>query len=442
MSRPEPPPYVPLPWRTIVSVAVVMAISITVLWSIIDRFDSTDVPLDDGTPGVAVIDPTVPPPDEGTPPSTPLPNGPTWPVGSLPDMLNRAPDRLADGSLPLNDIARYADIAAWTLAMGIEMPTSLDDPGLGPWEESLEALALPANLREGALRAPWRATYGFDLTNVEQVLVVGQAPDYVMIMRGTFDPQALQAAWVASGYQPVEVEGTTIWSLFPEDQVDLSAPESRPGMGTLNNVVILEDGTLISAARISQLGAALRVAHEDDPSLAEHADVASLLVPGTGVDTLASAVIDKGTLLQGTATTMPSPNGTPAATPPVPGTPGVSAAMPEARLVLLGIPVTNATPAGSPEPYPVAAPRLVMAIVVADADAARATRRGIEHRLATDTSPVTEEPYAARLGNVQLEVVASPDRPVVLITGDLARGPADWLGMLGDRDLGFAFWMP
>jgi hypothetical protein len=30
----------------------------------------------------------------------------------------------------------------------------------------------------------------------------------------------------------------------------------------------------------------------------------------------------------------------------------------------------------------------------------------------------------------------------VLITGDLARGPADWLGMLGDRDLGFAFWMP
>jgi hypothetical protein len=46
MSRPEPPQDVPLPWRTIVSVAVVMAISITVLWSIIDRFDSTDVPLD------------------------------------------------------------------------------------------------------------------------------------------------------------------------------------------------------------------------------------------------------------------------------------------------------------------------------------------------------------------------------------------------------------
>src|SRR5699024_5339829 len=48
--------------------------------------------------------------------------------GSLIHMLGYAPDRLADNSLPLSDIAQYADTQPWMTARGIETPTGPDDP--------------------------------------------------------------------------------------------------------------------------------------------------------------------------------------------------------------------------------------------------------------------------------------------------------------------------
>ena len=251
-----------------------------------------------------------------------LPKLKRWngPGRSLPELLAYAPDRLSDGSLPLNDVVRYANIARWSASGTVTVPSGRADPQAGAWLESLAPLALPAALRERGLDPAWASAYGFDLTQVDQVLVVGHAPDYVMVLRGRFDPQTLQDAWVTSGYQPVEVQGATAWSLYPEDQVDLSAPESRPGMGTLNNVLLLDDGTLITAARSSHMAATVKVIAGDAPSLAQHEHILPLLDPGAP---LVSAVISKGSLLQGTSTTMPQPSGS---TPSTPG--GVAEAMP------------------------------------------------------------------------------------------------------------------
>lgn len=432
------------------TIVVVMAIVVSAFWIVIRQVTDTDVPdLDPTTaPASPVASPPATPgtPGPATPPADATPGAddePVWPAGSLPAMLDVAPDRLADDSLPLNDIARYADIAGWMAAQGVTTSDSLTDPELAMWEAELANLAIPLSLRERGLDPVWQATYGFNLTQVEQVLSIGQAPDYVMILRGAFDPDALEGAWVSSGYQAVEVEGQTIWSLFPGDTVDLSAQESRPAMGAFNNVAVLDDGTLIAAAKISRLGATLEVVNGTAPSLAENDDIAALLLPGTGVERLASAVIAKGTLLQGIDSSMPAARSTPLArspgTAPV-ATPGTGTGMPEVNIVLLGIPLPEPLDAATPVTEAGAAQPMTMIAVLEDETAAQAARREIAARLVGDRSPVTGEPYISRIGEPQAAVLAGDDRAVVTITGGLVYGPADWLEIIGDRDLGFAFW--
>ena len=81
-------------------------------------------------------------------------------------------------------------------------------------------------------------------------------------------------------------------------------------------------------------------------------------------------------------------------------------------------------------------------LVMDDTDAAARTVREVRARLEEDTSPVTGAPYADRLAHARYLLVNGGDRPVVTIRADLVRGPADWLDILSDRDLGFAFWLP
>src|SRR5699024_3756972 len=100
-----------------------------------------------------------------------------------------------------------------------------------------------------------------------------------------------------SGYQAVRTHGYTIWTLFPGDAVDLSAPASRPALGNMNNVVLLDDGTLVATSRLSRLEETLRVVRGEAPSLAQNPAIAPLLVPGAGAGKLDSAVIVKGTVL-------------------------------------------------------------------------------------------------------------------------------------------------
>ena len=211
---------------------------------------------------------------------------------------------------------------------------------------------------------------------------------------GHYDPAAIQAAWVSSGYQPVEVEGQTIWSLFPGDQIDLSAQASRPALGTLNNVILLEDGTLIAAAKMSRLGSALRVVNGDAASLATNEDVAALLVRGSGVERLASAVIARGALLQGTAATMPLAAATPDEGTPGEGeiaTPAMGAGMPEVRLALVGIPLPPAVATGTPAARVATPPGMWLMLVMDDIDDARDAVREIRPRIEDDRSPVTGE---------------------------------------------------
>ncbi|CAA9583705.1 MAG: hypothetical protein AVDCRST_MAG87-3673 [uncultured Thermomicrobiales bacterium] len=432
----------PLPIRRLLAIACVMAAGIAGLWILIDRFSDVD------------MDAPTPPPATDSPIATPTADGIVPPrAGSLAGLLGYVPDLLADDALPLADVAWYADIDQWMTARSLAAPVTPDESAMGAWRAELASLALTATFAEHGLDQAWRDAYGFDLTQVHQVLVAGQAPDYVTILRGGFDREALYDAWVASGYQAVEAEGATIWTLFPGDTIDLSNPASRPAMGMLNNVVLLEDGTLVGAAKLPRLRSALRVANGSAPSLADNAMVASLIGPATNSGDLVSAVISRGRLFQAMPSDVPE-SAVPRPAPPTLGhmlrsladEAALAAGMPEVVLALTGIPppapeTRDATPAvATPRASPDHPMRLLLAFD--NRDDARSARRVIEQRFQEHRSPVTGSAYGERYGTTRVRVLDVPGDPaLVAIDASLQRGTGDWLVMLAERDAGFAFWL-
>ena len=422
------------PAGIVVVIAVVAAVAVVAWMLVLVRNEDSPI-LPTETPiGVATPAASPAPTLAATPlPTTPV--VPTVPAGSLPDLLTYAPDRLADGSLPLSDVARYADIKTWMAARGIPRPAGPEDPGYAAWQAELDTLALPSILATRGDDPIWEQTYGFALKDVDQVLAVGQAPDFVLILKGDFDRDALQAAWVRSGYQAVASQSVTLWSLFPGDTIDLSAPASRPALGSFNNVVLLDDGTLIAASRISRLETVLGVVRGDKPSLAENPQMAALLAPGAGTRDLASAVIAKGSALESSApAASATPESSPAATPPIAGTPAAVPAMPPPDLVLVGVGVPEA---------PAATPPMTLVLSFENADEATRAMVQAEHALREERSPTTGQPYTARMKPIGIQIVGTGDGPALLtLRARPLHGAADWLAIVRERDLGFVMWSP
>lgn len=275
------------------------------------------------SPGEATAVPTAAatPAPTATAPASPV--AVAWPPGSLPALLSMAPDPLDDDpGLPIQ--ATYADIAGWLDAQGHAAGT-LDDES---FREAIAPLPLPEPVRSGGLSAAWRDAYGFDLRQVDAVLAIGQAPNLVLIMPGRYDADALYATWVGNGYQAVEIEDTTVWSLAPGDRIDLSAPASQPSLGLLNTMVVLDDGTLIASSRPSLMAEALRVAEGEAGSLAARAELRPAL--RRSVDAVAAI------LATGEIVAAPAPGD-------LPPSPAVEVALPDIELVLFAVPPDGAS---------------------------------------------------------------------------------------------------
>jgi hypothetical protein len=358
-------------------------------------------------------------------------------AGSLPNLMEYAPDRLADGSLPLPEVASYTDINAWLAAQGLA-PGSIT-------EAQASSLALPPILASRGLDPIWQATYGFSLAEVDQILAIGQAPDYVTVLRGRFDPNALMEAWTSGGYQAVEVEGTTVWSLFPVEgnAIDLSRPASQPAMGSFNNVVLLDDGTLIATTKFSRLKDTLDTVRGDAPSMADNGDISDLLALENDERAFVSAVIAKGELLE----LAPSDTRSAITPDPVTGHDGLLVAtpdagnMPKTRMCLFGLMIDRTTQRlATPEatPIPTTPLHFTVALVLGDgADPADALRV-IESRFQNEISVTSNQPYAAAWTLTPAESTESGN--VLILELGVKSGSLDWMHILEDRDFGFLTW--
>lgn len=373
---------------------------------------------------VPTLEPTIGPTAPATPTVAFDPN--PQPVrGSMLEMLGYAPDRLAEGSLPLSDIAQYADIQRWMEAQGVPIPTGPHDPAWDSWQRELESLAIPEVISSRGTDAAWIDNYGFGLHDIHQILAVGSAPDFVLVIRGDFEADQLHAAWVESGYQAVRVDGVTIWSLYPGDSVDLSAPASRPALGNMNNIVLLDDGTLIATSRLSRLQQTVRAIDGQSPTLARNPEIRRMLSPGTESELLVTGVLQQGTALE----SLPVP--TPVATPAGEGTPQPVVELPRATMVLTGLHL----PAGR-------SPAVLIHVVnYEDAEAATLAMFRAERELSSGRSMVTGAPYARRVIPDGMRVIATDgDDTLLFMRLRPMKDVSDWRTMIEQRDFGYVMW--
>lgn len=403
-----------LAFGIILAIVIIAAVLNWVLQSDQGPLEPSPEPTSLATVGPTLTPATATPTATFNPVSSPAP-------GSLQDMLRYAPDRLADDSLPLSDIAQYADIQRWMTLHGVPVPTGPGDPAWASWHQELRSLAIPEVFATRGTDDVWIDTYGFGLHQVYQVLAVGSAPDFVVVMRGDFDAEVLSTAWAESGYQAVRVNGVTYWSLNPGGSVDLSAPASRPALGNMNNVVLLDDGTLIATSRSSRLEQTISTIQDTEPSLAENPAIQALLAPGTDPESFVTAVLLKGSVLEPLVTTAR----TELVSTPV-------AENSEAALLIAGLQVGE-----DPESV-----RMVLVTSYESTNFATAAYARASRQLATGTSGITGLPYRLRVHPVSMRVLATTDGSLLVLHLNPITEVGDWREIIEQRDLGYLMWPP
>lgn len=399
--------------------AIVIGVVIVTVLFLTGEFDPAD-PLPSPT-DLPVATPTLTPATP-TPTSAATPDDgePVYPPGSLPGMLAMAPDRIDgdDTGLPIE--ATWADLATWFELMGLD-PASASDAEL---EVAMASVEIPGVLQTRGLSDDWRDLYGFGVREVQQVLTIGHAPDQVVIMRGEFDPDALYDTWVRNGYFAVEVEETTIWSLFPGDRIDLTAPASRPALGLLNNIMILGDDLIVASARQSGMADFLRVANGSDASLLDHDDLEQAVVEWEPLGYPVTALLADGTILE-----VPAPEtgddpdaseGTAVATPLA------DAPVPEVELVLFGVFPGDDDPA-------MTRMRVIM-MYADDTDDLASAPRIVEAR--NEENANWTDQY--RLESIEL--VGADEEMVEVVISRTGSSTQSWSQMIEDRNLDPLSW--
>jgi hypothetical protein len=93
--------------------------------------------------------------------------------------------------------------------------------------------------------APLGARAEVTASPVEQAAEYGAPPFGLTVLRGTFDPAELQAAWAGGGHQRIDLGAGEAYAVREDFEIDLSDAGSRMALGYLNVVAIANDGTLI-----------------------------------------------------------------------------------------------------------------------------------------------------------------------------------------------------
>src|SRR4029450_9540929 len=114
--------------------------------------------------------------------------------------------------------------------------------GLSYWLWANWWLPFPESLRIHVLNERWSAFFGFDATQVDRSVLVGETPLTVAIYQGDFDEAAMRTPWEASGYQPIETPGALVYSLFEDQSISLENEVQRLVLSSMNNVALLPDG--------------------------------------------------------------------------------------------------------------------------------------------------------------------------------------------------------
>jgi hypothetical protein len=378
---------------------------------------------------------------DATPAATPAPAGPN---ATLLSLLGVAPD-FPNGQQPKGEIAEFADVAAQLDAVRVAPITSLDDPGARDWISATIMLAMPQDPTIHAADPLWRQTFGFDIFQIDQSLVVGEPPNQITIMRGRFDQSEVSSALEQAGYKKVDIGGIQGYSLYEEPKIDLDSPVSQLALGKMNNAVFLPDGTLVFAGYLDTIRRVVAVSNGEKPSLADRIDI-STLVPAMPRQ-LASAILAPGAALSLSGALF-DPRLSPEQIKQLDEQIQQTGKMPPIALALLGVtpggPLLSLTPGATPVASPAAGTGenavFDIGLLTLSPEQARTAEQTVVTRVQTLTSMVTQEPYTHWFANAQ---AAGPsDQPVAVVELSFADNTSTriWAQLLQRRDLLFLGW--
>lgn len=327
------------------------------------------------------------------------------------DLLALIPEGIADPSESAGQIAVFANLAAQLKALGVSVPTDVKDKNqLSPWLDATRGMAGPSAMAF-ALAADWRPTFGFSLLDVDESLEYGAPPLVLTIYRGRFNRTEIDAALTASGYKTLDEAGARVWSLSEDESIDPKNAANRLVLARMNNVALLDDGTMLAAPRLDALQA----------MLGDRAGSASPVAANDDIQSLATAIpIELVTAL-------------------LLNNEGIAPSSP-AKLALTGLTAGSVTASEGPTSSGHAAARLAKwewAMLTGSPSEATAFAKTIDAGIKNGKSVANQQPYTDFFKSWTAEPVA--DSPIVLLEIEFPSGimAQRWQQMIYRRDVGF-----
>ncbi|MCA9861251.1 MAG: hypothetical protein KC438_16100, partial [Thermomicrobiales bacterium] len=323
--------------------------------------------------------------------------------------------------------------------LGLTLPFDLDDEeALYAWIQAMFTLTLPGPIATNALRPDFTLNTGFDITQIQSGAEIGEPPNMLTYLRGTFIPEAIETAQQLNGYQPVDINGHRVMSLAPDAAIDLANPVQAMALARLNNATFLDDGTLVYASTLGLMETALSASQTlaDIPQLQRA--MATLDAP-----LMSSMVLGPGNFLPGIPMELFQPD----SQEDIAGVMLTMQAQEPAPVVLAAIagstaggPVSLIEPPEGSTPDPVALasqPRSVskFALVYATPEDAQTAAQQIESRLSTGSSSTSDRPWSEMFAS--WSAVPDAEQSSVLLTIEWIDRPAMTQRLVFSRDLGF-----
>lgn len=359
------------------------------------------------------------------------------PVEALRALLQRVPASVATGDRggwPFY----HADLAAQFAATGVDR-TAADWMATANLFSVTAPLALASAGFQYGTSDDFSAAFGFRPLDVDRVLEVGGAPNSLSIYQGGLDRAAMEAAWPKTGFKQVPLEdGFVLWTMGEQGAIDLSSPIAPYGAGAFNNLLLLDDQTLL----VSRMGAVIRAV----VSQAKAADAAGSMLGIAGVQqvlaacspTVVSSIGLSGALLGAPAAPRPGA----AATPAVPAPPAAGG-MPGVRFALFAIEAgaqgqiarDGSTPAaGTPSATGGSQAKVEVRLATASRADAEEAARIAAMRWETMQSQVVRQPFSELMALVS-SGVSETEETVAALDFESGPEPGRWIQLVAMQDL-------
>lgn len=319
-------------------------------------------------------------------------------------------------------------------AIGLTIPFDMNDPAaLSSWIQGMYNVALPNVFMTRALQDDFADLTGFEISSVTSGAEIGEPPNMVTFLRGTFDPARIAATQLGLGYQAVDVDGREVRSLSEDGEISLENPVQTMALARLNNSALLDDGTLVYTPTLDLMRQVLT----PTTTLAEAPEVERAMET-LDSPLITSMLLGPGSFLPGIPVELSRP-----------ATQDEIAAFMQAMRAQAVAPVVLAAIAGNTAGGPVlldtaldpsgqaAEPRSLskFALIYATPGDAVTAAQQIQQRLATGVSAVTGQPWTELFAAT--ESVPLPELSSVLLTLEWLDRPAATTQLVFNRDLGF-----